>query len=377
MMTPAIRTLLPMAVDGYGPSHACTELLDGFEREGVDWDLLVNRVRLQKASPNIRSMLPGPLARLPHRMVSKPVSSMLEEWYLKRLRPGDVAWLWPSVSLRTQEKIAARGNPIVLEGINTRMAVAKQVLDAAYDALGAPPAHGITQERIDVEEQKLSSATTIFAPSPSVEEALNGSPLEGKFLSSSYGTETRNMPVPRQHSARETVTFLFCGYVCVRKGIHHLLDIWPQMPKNARLRIVGKTEPLIAESYADVLNSENIETFDFTLDLDRHYQESDVFLFPSLEEGDPLVTYMAGVHGLPIVASPVGAGRMGVETGAADLISPPDGETVIAALIRLFDSVDLRKAQGEKTRSHIEHYDWRAVGARRARTLNDTFLASA
>jgi glycosyltransferase involved in cell wall biosynthesis len=306
-------------------------------------------------------------------MVAGPTSRALEAWYLNRLKDGDVAWLWPSVSRRTHETIAKRGNPIVLEGINSRMAVARDILDAAYDAIGAPAGHEITDDRIAAEEHKLACATTIFAPSPSVEAALAGSALEGRFVSTSYGTETRNPPPQHVQKASGPVTFLFCGYACVRKGIHHLLDVWPSMPKDAHLRIVGRIEPLIAERYADVLNADNVQTIGFTRDLDTQYAQSDVFVFPSLEEGDPLVTYKAALHGLPIIASGPGAGRIGAQTGCATIITPGERDRLMQALTAHYTSVDLRSAHGSLARANITDYDWHAVGARRAHTLGQSF----
>ena len=359
-----VRALLPMAVDGIGPSYTCLKLVEGALAAGGELELLVNRSRLPRQAPAVRPLLRGPLAWLPHRAVQRPASRALEAWYLSRLRPGDIAWLWPAVSLRTHETVARRGNPIVLEGINTRMQAAKAVLDAAYDAFGAPPGHGITEARIAEEEAKLALAATIFAPSPAVEQALAGSPLEGRFLGSSYGVDTSTMPPPR--SPGERVTFLFCGYVCVRKGAHHLLDAWARMPDDARLRLVGRIEPVIAERYAGLLASDRVEAVGFTRDVASHYRASDVFVFPSLEEGDPLVTYEAALHGLPIVTSAPGAGRIGAERNCAIVVEPSDGEALLEALMGLYRSAELRAEWGGRGRAAVPDYDWNRVGAARA-----------
>jgi GT2 family glycosyltransferase/glycosyltransferase involved in cell wall biosynthesis len=372
-MTARIRTLLPMAADGVGPSHACLQLVDGIDLVGVPVDLLVNRRRTPALSQNIHAILPGPLSKLPHKIMAGPASHALEAWYLARLREDDVAWLWPNVSERTHDAIARRGNPIVLEGINSRMAVARDILDVAYDALGAPAGHNITDGRIAEEEHKLACATTIFAPSPCVEDALAGSILDTRFLPTSYGTEAQNLPAKRTQDGSDGVTFLFCGYACVRKGIHHLLDVWPQMPQDAKLRIVGRIEPLIAERYANVLNAPNVQTVGFTRDLDAQFSTCDVFVFPSLEEGDPLVTYKAAAHGLPIIASRPGAGRIGADTGCATIIPPTQRDDLLHSLQSHHASAELRAERGAAARAQITQYDWHAVGARRGAMLAQSF----
>lgn len=371
-MSLPIRTLLPMAADGVGPSFTCAKLVEGALGAGADIDLMVNRYRMKGPSRAVRTVLPGPLSLLPYKPLSGMASGLLERWYLSRLRQGDIGWLWPSVSLRTHEALHKRGVPIVLEGINTRMARAKEVLDAAYDAFGAAPAHGITNARVAEEEQKLALASTIFAPSPDVENALSDSPLAGRFIASSYGVDTSAMsPITPRDS--DAVTFVFCGYICVRKGAHYLLDLWREMPKGARLRLVGRIEPLIAQRYADVLASDQIQAVGFTRDVASHYRASDVFVFPSLEEGDPLVTYEAARHGLPIVASGPGAGRIGADTGCATIIDPTNRDGFLAALQRLYNSAEVRAQAGAAAHANVAHYDWNAVGARRVEALRRFF----
>ncbi|WP_227418885.1 glycosyltransferase family 4 protein [Roseitranquillus sediminis] len=369
-----IRTLLPMAADGIGPSFTCARLVEGARRSGADIDLLVNRYRMGERSPGVQALLGGPLSRLPYRVIHTPASRALERWYLSRIRPGDVAWLWPSVSLDLHERLARRGVPIVLEGINTRMARAREVLDAAYENFGAAPAHGITEARIVEEEAKFALADTIFAPSPGVEAALRGSPLEHRYLASSYGVDTAQ-PLPPRAARPGGVTYVFCGYFCVRKGAHHLLDVWPRMPSDARLRIVGRIEPVIATRYADLLSSDRIEAVGFTRDVAPHYAASDVMVFPSLEEGDPLVTYEAALHGLAIVASAPGAGRIGAEQDCITVIDPQDREAFLEALLGLHRSAEARADWGARARAAVSRYDWTRVGGARAAQLAERFAA--
>lgn len=348
-------------------------------RAGADIDLMVARMREEETVPNVTVMLPGPLGHLPYKPLSKPASRILERWYLNRICPGEIAWLWPSVSLRLQKKLVSAGIRVVLEGINTRMAHAKPLLDAAYEAFGASPGHGITDARIAEEEEKLALAESIFAPSPQVEAALSGSHLENRFLSSSYGVDTSAFRSPRtaDGSRQDHVTYLFCGYACVRKGAHHLLDLWPRMPGNATLKIVGRIEPVIAERYRDLLSSSRVEAVGFTRKVSPHYASADVFVFPSLEEGDPLVSYEAASHGLPAVTSPAGAGRMGTEHGTATIIDPTDMDEFEAALLALHFDPERRRTEGAQAARIVQDYDWDRVAAARIGLLEEMLEMSA
>ncbi|PZQ94875.1 MAG: hypothetical protein DI533_21065 [Cereibacter sphaeroides] len=369
-----IRALVPMACDGVGPSFTAARLMQGAYTAGFSADMFVNRYRMPKTGLPVHVALPGPFGHLPYRRVEALASRLIEARYEASLAEGDIAYLFPAVSLQLHETLQRRGVPIVLEGINTRMASAKVILDAAYDAFGAPAGHGITDDRIAEEEAKYATATTIFAPSGPVEQALAGSPLASRFQSSSYGTDTGRSVSARDYAAAERpLTFLFCGYASIRKGIHHLLDAWAVLPGTARLRIVGRIEPLIAERYRDILASDRIETVGFVKDVHPHFAEADVFVMPSLEEGDPLVTYEAALHGLPVIASVMGGGRMGDVAGRMILVDPVEPDALALALAELAGSTERREMLGTGLRRVVQDYDWAAVGARRAAMLQKMF----
>jgi glycosyltransferase involved in cell wall biosynthesis len=366
---PTVHAVVPMAADGVGPSRTCARLVSGMVAAGGKVEMWVNRVRGEATLAPMRKAVPQALSILPYRWVSGPASRVLEARFRSRLRDGEIAWLWPSVSLATHEEVARRGSPIILEGINSRMKRAKELLDEAYERFGAPPGHGITDARIAEEEAKIAVATSIFAPNALVEESLAGTRLEGRFLRSSYGTDTRSpRPArvrPRPAGPDDKVKFIFCGTACVRKGIHHLLDIWPRLPRNAVLQIVGGMEEVISRRYAGLLASDRVEVVGFTANVDHYYSEADVFVFPSLEEGGPQVTYEAAFHGLPAVTSRVGGGRIVEDHDWAHVIDPTDGDAFEAALVTLLVDPERRHHEGLRASRIARHYDWMEVGTRR------------
>jgi glycosyltransferase involved in cell wall biosynthesis len=364
-----IQTLVPMALDGVGPSFSAVKLAEGVHAAGLPVTLYVNRRRMEPPAVPLRVALPGVLSRLPYKRIAETASHLIEARFERALGEGDIAWLWPSASLDLQKRVRARGNPVVLEGINTRMAHARAILDAAYADFGLEASHGITQARIDEEEEKIALADAIFAPSRAVETALAGTALAERFIPTSYGVDLRKARGPRHYDTGRPPVFLFCGYACIRKGVHHLLDAWRRMPGDAKLRLVGRIEPILAERYADVLKSDRVECVGFVKDVHLHFAAADIFLLPSLEEGDPLVTYEAALHGLPIIASPMGGGRMGDTPGRMVLVEPGDVEGLLNAMQSLADTPDRRATLGSAVRAAVEEHDWLKVGARRGKAL--------
>jgi glycosyltransferase involved in cell wall biosynthesis len=370
-----LRALLPMACDGVGPSATCLNLLRGMTAGGADCTLHVNRLRVGGAGVAHHAAVPGWLARLPYRLVREVATRRSEAGFLAGLRPDEVAYLWPEASLKVHEIVAGRGNPILLEGINTRMASAKAILDAEYDRLGLAPAHGITEARIAEEEEKLALATAIFAPSRGVEAALAGAPLPPeRVLASSYGVALGPPAPERVGPPDRPLRVLFVGTACVRKGVHHLLDAWAAGGGFGELVLAGAIEPAIRAIRAAELARPDVTALGFVRDVAALYREADVFVLTSLEEGDPLVTYEAAAQGLPLVVSPMGAGRIAEAGAGALMVDPHEPEAIVAALRALGDP-EWRRALGRDARRAAEDYDWIAVGRRRAGQLA-AFLAA-
>ncbi len=230
--------------------------------------------------------------------------------------------------------------------------------------------HGITDSRIAEEEEKLRLARAIFAPSPGVEASLEGTGLaSGGVISASYGGYLK-AERPSSRNQTDKPVFLFVGRLCIRKGVHNLLRAWRGAKVDGTLVLAGSIEPAVERICSDELNRSDVRCVGFVRDVEALYRTADVFVLPSFEEGDPLVTYEAASHGLPIVASTMGAGRIGAETECVVLIDPSDPDTITAALRRLATSLELRREFGKAALTAIRKYEWVDVGAARVAKLS-------
>lgn len=351
---------------GYGVGMTCRSILAGGIAAGYKAELHTSRYDPDpRVNIPVRAVLPQISRLLPYARLKGVTDAILHSRYLASLRDGDVAYLWPSVPLSVFEAIRKRGNPIIVEAVNTRMAVAKQVLDRAYRELGIEPTHGITDDRVREQAARFALCDGIFTPSPATEAALAGTPLESRTIRSSYGTW---LPPESETGTRryrgDPVTFLFLGSVCVRKGCHHLLETWRRMPRTAVLRLVGNIEPALERAYADVLDQENVVVSGFTRDVAREYRSADVFVLPSLEEGDSIACYEAASFGLPIIASAAGAGRIGADTDAIRIVDTSDIDAFYSVLSSFAALRENREEWSLRVRAAVRNYDWSIVGAR-------------
>ncbi len=308
----------------------------------------------------------GLLSALPHRLTRNWTVPRVHRDFMTRIEDADVAYLWPSVPAGLFRAAHESGVPVVGEAINTRMADAKAILDAAFASLGLWPSHRITPDRIRIEEENQRLSDYIFSPSPATDASLARSGAGHRILQSSYGVWVPpTLPERRPKAPGEPVTFLFVGLSCIRKGLHHLLEAWKDVPRTAHLRVAGMNQPELWNVFAGVFAQDNVSAIGFTPHTAAEYANADVLVLPSLEEGDPLVVYEAAARGLPVLASAVGSGRIGAETGAICTLDTADIPALRQSIANFTRSEDLRRDWGARARAASLEFDWSKVAKRR------------
>lgn len=368
-----IHALMSKPCPAMGVGATCRALLLGAQQTGHQPELFTSRDDGKHAEPfPVHSYAPGLLRALPHRVTRGFTVPRAHRDFIGQLTLADVAYLWPSVPTSVFQTVRAHEKPAVGEAINTRMADAKPILDAAFESLGVLPSHSITEERIRVEEENLALMDYIFSPSPATDASFARGSAPHRILPSSYGAWVpATLPARRKKAPGEPVTFLFVGLSCIRKGLHHLLEAWKDVPKNATLRIAGMNQPELWNLYADVFAQKNVSAIGFTPHITAEYASADVFILPSLEEGDPLVIYEAAARGLPVIASQVGSGRIGAETGAIHTLDTANLAALRHSVEMFTQHEDLRREWGDRARAASFHYDWSKVAARRFALLSN------
>lgn len=287
---------------------------------------------------------------------------------------SDIAYLWPGLSLNMFKEVHKRGYKIVYEGVNTHEANSKRILDEAYRYLGLPATHSITSQKVTEESEKLALSHYIYSCSPMMSDSYIRNGVDAsKIMLTSYGLSQQfilpDSDKPSSESNHMPV-FLFVGSMDVRKGVPLLLEYWTKAKLPAKLKLVGKIDPSIEPIVQKYLAADtSIEHVTFTMNLTAIYEAADVFVLPSLEEGSPLVTYLALGAGLPVLASPMGAGGV-VSHGVEGLVMDPYAEADwIEAMRKLSEDALYRKALTRNSKDKARDYTWNLVGQRRLASL--------
>ncbi|HQM47929.1 MAG TPA: glycosyltransferase [Candidatus Hydrogenedentes bacterium] len=377
-----IKALYPVFCQDKGATHACYALLSAMRNEAFPVEYWSPQFAAHLNDGFLRPGMPRPLFRLLCRLnlYRKPLVSTwairhLEKRYLNGFHDGDIAYLWPAVSVELYRSVKQRGITIVAERINCHRKTSLRVLREAYEKLGWPPKHGIKEADVTVESEKMALADYVFAPSNNVAASLVDAGVpEAKVLQSSYGWEPRRFRFQdKAVSNPDCPTFLFVGRGCVRKGVPWLLKMWERAGIQGRLLLflLGDMECAVSEHYSEYLNRSDVIIPQDTTDINEAYRKADVFIFPTHEEGSPLVSYEALGWGLPSLVSPMGGGaivRDGVEGYVMD---PYDVDLWAERIHTIARDRELRENMARAARARAEEFTWDRVGLRRrAQFLN-------
>jgi glycosyltransferase involved in cell wall biosynthesis len=269
------------------------------------------------------------------------------------------------------QKFRRHGILAIWEKTNCHRGTAKMILDDAYTRVGLAPAHGISEESIVHENEFLAELDYIFCPSTLVADSLHEHNVpEEKLLLASYGWSPSRFITTRPRPFRhQEVTFAFVGSVCIRKGAHLLMEYWVRSGVNGRLLMAGTIEPAVARLCGHLLRRSDIIVCGHVADVARVYRSADVFVFPTLEEGAPLVTYEAAGCGLPVVTSPMGAAGVIQNDVNGYIIEPYDADAWVDTLRRLANSGELRERLGAAAQESARRFTWSQVGERRRKLL--------
>ena len=367
----SIKILFPMYCTGNGVSYTCLSLAQALRRAGADAQVFMCAADRELERSFLRTAVPGWLKGAVYRAF--PSQAAIRAWtealFVRQSRAGDIVYLWPGVSLSTCRKLRHRGCTLVVERINCHRQTARRILDEAYGRCGLTPGHGIADTAIAGETAKLSLADFIFSPSPMVRLSLRDAGInEEKIIDTSYGWDP-GRHAPRSRVSSGELTVLFVGRLCLRKGVHLLLDAWKQAGISGRRVLAGFLEPELEKLCGKDFSRSDVVLPGFVRDVAELYARADIFAFPSLEEGGPQVTYEAMACGLPVVVSPMGAGAAARHGLDGYVLDPHDRQGWVASLQKLAADARLRAELGNAARSRAQEFVWENVGRQRLEAL--------
>lgn len=283
----------------------------------------------------------------------------------------DIVHVWPVAALQTLKVAKRLGIPTVLERPNAHTRLAYEVVGAECDRIGVvlPPGyeHAYDEVTLRKEEEEYVLADRLLCPSEFVTKSFRerGFP-PWKLVRHGYGfSDNAFYPSPAPRETRAGLKALFVGVCAVRKGVHFALEAWLRSPAShtGKFRIAGEFLPAYERKLADMLMHPSVEVLGHRNDIPDLMRESDILLFPTIEEGYGMVCAEAiGSGCVPLVSDVCDAMCF---DGENSLVHPVGDVDTLAAHITLLDSDRARLAELRAgcARS-APQLTWRAAGRR-------------
>jgi glycosyltransferase involved in cell wall biosynthesis len=220
------------------------------------------------------------------------------------------------------------------------------------------------ERQIDAE---IEMADCILVGSTYVRDTFVSEGVPGsKIAVAPYGVDLRTFAPAATREPRSATPFraIFVGQLSQRKGIRYLLNAYRSFRKpDTELTVVGNVANTDAplRPYADLFRHVPHQTRPA---LAQRYRDSDVFVFPTLLEGMPLVVLEAMACGLPVIVTPNGPGDI-VRDGVDGYIVPARDEGAICdRLERLYADPELRADMGRNASARAREFTWDAYAQR-------------
>ena len=126
------------------------------------------------------------------------------------------------------------------ESINTCMTEAKKLWTPPLNRLSYAPRIQLERPESPIKDRAMRCAARFSAPArPQVIASARLRPNSVPSPVVTAPVPPPHLPQRKSRAPGRPVTFLFVGQTGVRKGLHHLLEVWRMAPANAHLRLVG------------------------------------------------------------------------------------------------------------------------------------------
>lgn len=339
---------------------------------GIDCHMFVPNCDDNLRCSNLTEAVPQFLKSAVYRFSNGP-RFFTENLFFRNIERFEAVSFFPDASSTLLKKIKKKGIPLFSERINCHRGLTRQILDQAYEELRLTQSSRISDQLIAEEDEQLALSDFIFCPSPEVIKSLlaTGVP-EAKLISASFGWSPDRFAdtalKSKERRKLDPLTVLFAGTICVRKGAHILLRAWEKANINGRLLLCGRLDPEIKETCGAILDRPDVIWSNFQPSIGRIYADADIFVFPTFEEGGPLVTYEAMAHCLPVLVSPMGAGAIVRDQIDGVIVSDHSTDRWAQELNRLAHNLDLRHSLSQEARSRAQAFTWNAAGVLRAQS---------
>ena len=262
--------------------------------------------------------------RLPFTRLSRHFPIVVSTRYADRLMarhfpPSDIFHGWTGLSLSCLGVAKSFGSITVIENPSMHPRAWQEIVLEECDRFGLRPHECravLPAWLIRRMEAEFERCDFIVVPSAVARDSFKHWEYSAKTRVIHAGIDHRFFSPPEVRKSDSTFRVCYTGRIEIAKGVGYLLEAWKQLGlKNAELVLLGE----VAQEMASAIRKNAATNVRFTgfqpaEQVRNWYRGSDVFAFPSINEGLARVLLEAMASGLPVVATP--------ESGAEDCVTP-------------------------------------------------------
>lgn len=301
---------------------------------------------------------------------------------IKNLQPIDLFIGWAHYAHKSIPAARKAGAKIIIESGSCHIATQQELLDEEYKRWGVPykPIDERTRTKMIAE---YNAADYIMTLSSFARNSFAGHGIDSKkLLMSPCGFDIEYFRFAREDKKTSFFRVIFVGLVSLRKGVQYLIQAWDKLglaTRTTELVIVGvmqKDFALIAHKLPIGVNVKFIGSVNRS-ELKKLYQESSLFVLPSIEDGFGMVIGEAMASGLPVICSTNSAGPDLINEGQHGLLTAPANVQDLAEKIGwCYEYQEQAALMGYKGMLHIASHTWDAYGERVYTIYRDIITSS-
>jgi len=277
----------------------------------------------------------------------------------KELEKCNIFHGWNAMSLKCIRNAKEFNAITIVERASSHPITQMKLLIEEYKKFGIkiPP----NQKLLKFTSKELEECNYITIPSDFVKESfLKHGFDESKLIQIPFGVDIEKFkPVEKRDG---TFRAIFVGTVMLRKGIQYLLEAWNELKlRDAELLVCGAVTEEVKEIIKKYEKNKSIKILGHVKDVQSYYKISDIFVFPSIEEGSALVTYEAMACGLPVVVT-FNTGAIARDGKDGFVIPIRDVKALKEKILYLYENPEEIRRMGRSARKHVERYTWNRYG---------------
>ena len=301
-------------------------------------------------SPSIKNLPTSMWKQVPHLNAPYEIADIqFDAFTALNMEPTNMIHSWTSHCLFTFQN-----NPDAIKMVNQYSAHPEVQARLLKDE----PVNTTHPTLIKKMKKELEMADHIVIPSEFIYNSLKEFDLQDKAKIIPFGVDLESF-TPRVGDREDDIfRVIFVGNNWARKGLIYLIGAWK------KLNLGEKGELIIAGVNPEVRNVLQLENdsnikFGWIPDLTKAYQQSNIFILPTVEDGCPLATYEAMACGLPVVVSSNTGTYQHVMHGENGFIVPPrDANAIYDLLLQFVSNREQLEYMGEKARASVKHWTW-------------------